>query len=83
MKAWKDTHIEKIGTIEIVSISGVIASGQPHLHISLSQHDQAFGGHLEPGSIVLTLAEIVIVMLSAKMERVIGQEGFGRIRLAR
>ncbi|NLJ25347.1 MAG: DNA-binding protein [Firmicutes bacterium] len=78
-KPWKDRFIEKAGTIEIESVSGIIANGEPHLHISLSQADEGFGGHLEVGSKVLTLAEIVILELSGKMQRIVGKEGFGRI----
>ena len=79
-KPWKDRFIEKVGTIEIKSISGIIASGRAHLHISMSQADEGFGGHLEPGCKVLTLAEIVILELSGKMERIVGKEGFGRLQ---
>ncbi len=78
-KPWKDRFIEKSGAIEIKSISGIVANGEAHLHISMSQADQGFGGHLEDGCKVLTLAEIVILELSGKMERLVGDEGYGRL----
>lgn len=78
---WKDRYIEKEGTIEIVSISGIIANKEPHLHIALSQEDKGFGGHLERGSIVLTLAEIVILELDENMKRIVGKEGFGCLNI--
>ena len=62
-----------------MSMSGIIANGEPHIHISLSQDDKGFGGHLEEGCIILTLAEIVIVKIEKEMERRISEEGFGRL----
>ncbi len=48
--------------LELLSVSGVIADGEPHLHIVVSCKDEAvYAGHLEPDSEVLYLAEIVIL----------------------
>jgi len=48
--------------LELLSVSGIIADGKPHLHISVScGQDQVWGGHLEPESEVLYLAEILIL----------------------
>lgn len=50
---------------EILNAGGIIASGEPHLHITLSTPDKgAFGGHLEKGCRVLYLAEVTIVRYS-------------------
>ena len=46
--------------LEIASIDGIIANGSPHLHITLSDHEQAYAGHLEHGCRVLYLCELVI-----------------------
>jgi predicted DNA-binding protein with PD1-like motif len=47
---------------ELNSISGIIANGEPHLHISVSSgENEAYGGHLEPGSELAYLAEITIL----------------------
>lgn len=78
-KSFSDKFIKKEGWIEIVSMSGIIANGEPHIHISLSQDDKGFGDHLEEGCIILTLAEIVIVKIEKEMERRISEEGFGRL----
>jgi uncharacterized protein len=49
------------GPAEILSGSGVIADGEPHIHIALSNPEKgAYGGHLEKGCRVLYLAEITI-----------------------
>lgn len=46
--------------LELVSIDGIIADGEPHLHTVISNKDIAIGGHLEPGCRILYLGEIVI-----------------------
>ena len=48
--------------LELNSISGIIADGEPHLHISVScGENEAYGGHLEPGSELAYLAELTIM----------------------
>lgn len=48
--------------LEVSNISGIIADGKPHLHITAGYRDEwAVAGHLEPGSEVLYLAEVVIL----------------------
>jgi len=47
--------------LELLSVSGVIADGEPHLHaVVLHGGSETYGGHLEPGCEVAYLAEIVI-----------------------
>lgn len=46
--------------LELVSIDGIIADGEPHLHTVISNSDKAVGGHLEPGCRILYLGEVVI-----------------------
>lgn len=49
------------GPMEILNINGLIAAGEPHLHMTLSSPDgPAFGGHLENGCKVLYRAEVTI-----------------------
>jgi predicted DNA-binding protein with PD1-like motif len=50
--------------MEILSISGLIAGGEPHLHMTLSGAGGAFGGHLEKGCRVLYRAELTIARFS-------------------
>lgn len=49
------------GPFEILNAGGMIANGEPHLHITLSSNAKgAFGGHLEKGCRILYLAEVTI-----------------------
>jgi predicted DNA-binding protein with PD1-like motif len=50
--------------IEILNINGVIADGEPHLHLTMSGTQGAFGGHLEKGCRVLYRAEVTIAKFS-------------------
>lgn len=57
--------------LELVSVSGAIADGEPHLHVVVSYKDEkVYSGHLEDDSEVLYLAEIVILKFNdLKMAR--------------
>jgi hypothetical protein len=49
------------GPSEILSGGGIIADGEPHIHIALSNPDKGvYGGHLEKGCRVLYLAEFTV-----------------------
>jgi uncharacterized protein len=56
-----DTFIKLDGPLEVAQIAGIIAGGEPHLHLTLLDKDmKTWGGHLEPGCEVLTLCEMSI-----------------------
>lgn len=58
----KDEYKTVKGNFEILSSGGIIANGEPHIHITLSAPDKgAFGGHLEKGCRVLYLGEITLI----------------------
>ncbi len=54
-------YLELKGSYEIASIQGIIADGEPHLHITLSEGNHTVAGHLEDGCLVMTLAEVAIL----------------------
>lgn len=55
-------YYEYKGSIELLSVQGIIADGEPHLHITFADENQnVHGGHLENGCVVLTMAEIAIL----------------------
>ena len=58
--------------VEILAMSGVIANYHVHCHLVLSDKNQAFGGHLEKGCRVLSLAEIALMRVSGiKLARIV------------
>jgi predicted DNA-binding protein with PD1-like motif len=48
------------GGIEILSMSGLVVDGKPHVHLALSTQVGAFGGHLEPGCTAYVLCEVFL-----------------------
>lgn len=57
----KEEHLHLDGPLEVVQFGGIIASHQPHIHISLwNGVDTYYGGHLHEGCEVLALSEISI-----------------------
>ena len=61
----EDEFLTVKGPIELMNINGMIAAGEPHLHLTLSSPDKGvFGGHLESGCRVLYRAEVTIAKFS-------------------
>lgn len=46
--------------LEVVSVEGFICDGEPHLHCTISDRNQAYAGHLLHGCRILYLGELVI-----------------------
>lgn len=70
------------GPFEILNAGGIIANGEPHLHITLSSASKgAFGGHLEKGCRVLYLAEISIERYSGEpLTRALNDHGISLLK---
>jgi len=52
------------GKLEILSLSGTLGPDGSHLHISVADSSgKTYGGHLMPGCLVYTTAEIILVVL--------------------
>ncbi|MFL6699536.1 MAG: PPC domain-containing DNA-binding protein [Vitreoscilla sp.] len=62
--AGRDEPHRLVGDLEILTLSGTLGAGGPHLHASLADADgRVFGGHVAPGCIVRTTAEILLAVL--------------------
>jgi len=63
----KDIFKTVKGPFEILNAGGIIANGEPHIHMTLSEAGKgAFGGHLEKGCKILYLGEVTIVKYSGQ-----------------
>ena len=52
------------GNLEIITLNGTVSPNSVHLHLSLSDSAcQVWGGHLEPGTIVLKGADLLVGFL--------------------
>lgn len=49
--------------IELSSAQGLIIDGEPHFHLTISEPDGMYAGHMEPGCEVQYLAEIALLEL--------------------
>ena len=57
----EDEFITLERPMELASLQGMIADGQPHFHMVVSDTQAAYTGHLENGTTVLYLAEITLL----------------------
>ena len=48
---------------DMIGMNGYVINGRLHAHMTLSNPDKAFGGHLEPGSKVFTFAIVTLGIL--------------------
>ena len=49
---------------DLVSINGYVFDGRVHAHLTLTDENKAFGGHLEPDTNVFTFAIVTLAELS-------------------
>ncbi|MEI8190313.1 MAG: PPC domain-containing DNA-binding protein [candidate division NC10 bacterium] len=54
-------YLELRGSYEIASIQGIIADGEPHLHLTVCEGSRTIAGHLEDGCVVMGVAEVAIL----------------------
>jgi predicted DNA-binding protein with PD1-like motif len=61
----KNTYTRDPSTpADIISMNGYIINGQVHAHMTMSNPEHAFGGHLEPGTNVFTFAIVTIGVMA-------------------
>ena len=73
----QDRFVTVKAPLEILNANGIIAAGEPHVHITMSNFEKgAFGGHLEKGCRVLYRAELTIAKFAGTpLERKLNKEG--------
>ena len=75
----KDRPTVLAGELEIITLQGTLAPHGVHLHLSFSDAEcQVWGGHLEPGTLVLKGADLLVGFLdepapAATADTVVGQ----------
>ena len=72
----EDEILEVEGPMELASVAGIVADGEPHFHMVFQDLNRAYAVHLENGSVVCYLAEIVLGELKGvELTRVRSQLG--------
>lgn len=71
------------GPIELGCAQGLIINGEPHFHLTVSDSEKTYTGHLEPGCEVQYLAELAILELpEIHIKRAIDEFGISYITSA-
>ncbi|NLO05798.1 MAG: DNA-binding protein [candidate division WS1 bacterium] len=76
----KNRYIVHEGPMELCSLTGLIAGGSVHAHITASDCDTTIAGHLEPETIVLYLTEIVLQVLPISLRREMSPDALPLLR---
>ncbi len=77
----EDEIFESNAPIELAAVDGIVADGEPHFHMVFQDLDRAYAAHLEDGSVVCYLAEIVLAELkSVELTRVRNQDGIALLQ---
>jgi predicted DNA-binding protein with PD1-like motif len=63
-QAANDETLTVNAPMEVGSLTGSVIDGQAHFHIVAMAPDGVYGGHLEPGTEVMYLLEVVMIELS-------------------
>jgi predicted DNA-binding protein with PD1-like motif len=65
----KNVFIKDAATpADIVSVNGYVIGGRVHAHLTMTDKDKAFGGHLEPGTNVFTFAILTLGVLPDSLD---------------
>jgi uncharacterized protein len=65
----KNIYVKDPGTpADIVSMNGYIINGKVHAHLTMTDADRAFGGHLEPGTNVFTFAVVTVGVFGGNLD---------------
>ncbi len=77
----EDEIFEVAGPMELSSVDGIVADGEPHLHMTFQDLDRAYAAHLEDGSIVCYLAEVVLAEIKGvQLARIANENGIRLLR---
>ncbi|MGA2069646.1 MAG: PPC domain-containing DNA-binding protein [Thermoguttaceae bacterium] len=77
----EDEVFEVGGPMELASVDGIVADGEPHFHMTFQDLDRAYAAHLEDGSVVCYLAEIVLAEIKGvELVRVRNENGIALLQ---
>jgi predicted DNA-binding protein with PD1-like motif len=73
----QDEFITLEGPIELSTVQGMVVDGEPHFHLVFSDLEKTYSGHLEDGSVVYCLAEVVLAEIEGlALRRVVRDSPF-------
>jgi predicted DNA-binding protein with PD1-like motif len=77
----EDEVFEVDAPIELAAVDGIVADGEPHFHMVFQDLKRAYAAHLEDGSVVCYLAELVLAELPGiALARVRNEDGIALLQ---
>lgn len=64
----KLAYTERAGPMDLIAVSGYVLGGRIHAHITMTDDQKAFGGHLHQGTTVFTFAIITLGVLDDNID---------------
>jgi predicted DNA-binding protein with PD1-like motif len=72
----QDEFITLEGPIELSAVDGMVVDGEPHLHMVFSDLENTYSGHLEDGSVICYLAELVFAEIKGLHLRRVARDSY-------
>lgn len=80
-QAERNTFLDLEGAWEVTNVEGVIADGEPHLHVSAFDGERTVGGHLEEGNEINILGEFLVQKADGlELTRRPGEKNISKLR---
>ena len=64
----KLAYTEHAGPMDLIAVNGYVLGGRIHAHITMTDDQKAFGGHLHEGTTVFTFAIVTLGVLDDNAE---------------
>ncbi len=64
----KLAYTQRTGAMDLIAVNGYVLGGRIHAHITMTDDQKAFGGHLHEGTKVFTFAIITLGILDDKID---------------
>ncbi|HTS68701.1 MAG TPA: PPC domain-containing DNA-binding protein [Terriglobia bacterium] len=59
---------QRAGAMDLIAVDGYVLNGRIHAHITMTDDNKAFGGHLHEGTKVFTFAIVTLGVLDDKLD---------------
>jgi uncharacterized protein len=64
----KLAYTERAAPMDLIAVNGYVLGGRIHAHITMTDDQKAFGGHLHEGTTVFTFAIVTLGILDDKID---------------
>ena len=64
----KLAYTERAAPMDLIAVNGYVLNGRIHAHITMTDNQKAFGGHLHEGTTVFTFAIVALGVLDDKAD---------------